>query len=202
MSMSSKYPSTESPLLRSAPTMSCDTLMFWNPIPTGQIITQLREAFRSSRVDYPTNRDVVYAEVDGEFRFCVPGATRRPHRNRGQKREQRDGDEPMPDVKLPRSTVTHGATWDSIMTDQILRSNDEMKEIFKEESERRAGWTLGEVFSVINRRYGKSVEDWRNVADPQVEDFRKLRLDLRDIREENERLRRQVGGCERGRSVR
>ena len=158
-------------------------------------LPQLREAFRSSRVDYPTNRDVVYAEVDGEFRFCVPGATRRPHRNRGQKREQRDGDEPMPDVKQPRSTVTHGVTWGSVMTDGVLRSNDEMKEIFKEESERRAGWTLGEVFSVINRRYGKSVEDWRNVADRQVEDFRNLRSDLRHLREENERLRRQVGGA-------
>ena len=73
-------------------------------------VPQLREAFRFSRVDYPTNREIVYAEVHEEFRLCVPGATPRPHRSRGLKRDKRYGDEPIPDVKHPSRTVTHGLT--------------------------------------------------------------------------------------------
>ena len=152
----------------------------------------LREAFRSSKVDYPTNTDVVNAEVDGEFRFCNAGASRRPRR-RGQKRELRDDGEPV--VVAPVPSVAHGVTWDSVMTDAILRSSSEMKEIFKNEAERRAGWTLSEIFDVINRRYGANVEEWRTMANRQVEEFRNLRSDLRHLREENDRLRRRGGGA-------
>lgn len=150
-------------------------------------------SWKITRNDYPTRTTVSFCLVDKDYRFIPPGRmmSDRPRRYRevGTHRDMgspgsrvndtisKSEAEPLP-VPTPNIVVPSRVTWDSIMEDSVVRSYTGLDSVFANESERRAGWVLGEIVDGIYRYYNRRLEEWKDRVSRRDQEIVSLRSRL------------------------